>query len=235
MPFANYATTPVAFRPSRPLTARGFTLIELLIAIAIIGILAAILIPISGSARLQANMAKSLSNLHQIGTGCLSYVADHGGNLPNAKKGAPATWPQSDWQYQIGPYAQQVSDGPNAMQTWADGLYHCPLKQDWSLDASLPTPDRYRISYSMNAFVTNSGNAPKTVRLNSLEAPSRTWLVGTSGSGYCAVYNTDFLKRRDPAPRYKEGHLVVFCDGSTSYVPLTRLAYDLTLISPSLN
>lgn len=221
-------------RKARP-TATGFTLIELLTVIAIIAILVAILIPISGTMRQQANMAKSLSNLHQIGTACLSYVADHGGNLPNAKKASPATWPQSDWQYQIGPYAQRVSDGPDVLPTWADGLYHCPLKADWSLDASLPTPDRYRISYSMNAFVTNSGSAPQTVRLNSLDAPSRTWLVGTSGSGYCAVYNTDFLKRRDPVPRYKDGHLVVFCDGSTSYVPLNRLAYDLTLTSVASN
>ena len=60
----------------------AFTLTELLTVIAIIGVLAAILIPVIGKVRQTARQSECASNLRQIGVALSSYVADHKGRLP---------------------------------------------------------------------------------------------------------------------------------------------------------
>lgn len=61
---------------------RAFTLIELLTVIAIIGILAAIIIPTVGRVRQSARAAQCKSNLRQIGAGLHLYAADNKDRLP---------------------------------------------------------------------------------------------------------------------------------------------------------
>ena len=61
----------------------AFTLIELLTVIAIIGILAAILIPTVGKVRSTAQSARCISNLRQIGQQIQAFANDSKGNLPN--------------------------------------------------------------------------------------------------------------------------------------------------------
>lgn len=69
----------------------AFTLIELLTVIAIIGILAAILIPTVGAVRKRAATANDMSNLRQIGQGIQLHVNDNKGLLPNNKTLIPGT------------------------------------------------------------------------------------------------------------------------------------------------
>ncbi len=54
--------------------ARAFTLIELLTVIAIIGILAAIIIPVVGKVRMTARKGKAISDLRGVGIGILAYA-----------------------------------------------------------------------------------------------------------------------------------------------------------------
>jgi prepilin-type N-terminal cleavage/methylation domain-containing protein/prepilin-type processing-associated H-X9-DG protein len=65
----------------------AFTLIEVLVAIAIMGVLAAIMIPVVGSFQSQANERKCLANLKQIGAAMFSYAADNNGLLPPLRQG----------------------------------------------------------------------------------------------------------------------------------------------------
>ncbi len=56
---------------------KGFTLIELLVVIAIIAILAAILFPVFARAKESAKKISDLSQMKQIGTSSLLYIADY--------------------------------------------------------------------------------------------------------------------------------------------------------------
>ncbi len=63
-------------------TARGFTLIELLVVISIIGVLAALLMPVFSNVRAAGYTTKCLSQLKQIGLALQMYTDENNGRLP---------------------------------------------------------------------------------------------------------------------------------------------------------
>mgnify|MGYP001286519576 CR=1 FL=1 len=79
--------TPLRLAPGRNPRRSAFTLIELLTVIAIIGILAAILVPTVGKVRATAQKSACMSNLRQVGIALLAFAMDNkAGGLPGYYK-----------------------------------------------------------------------------------------------------------------------------------------------------
>jgi prepilin-type N-terminal cleavage/methylation domain-containing protein/prepilin-type processing-associated H-X9-DG protein len=83
----------------------AFTLIELLTVIAIIGILAAIIIPVVGRVRESARNSTSLANLRQIGLTNQLFAQDNKG-LSVPGKGPNPAGGNAQWQVLLSPYTE---------------------------------------------------------------------------------------------------------------------------------
>ncbi len=94
---------------------RGFTLIELLIVVAIIGILAALLIPNALAAIQKAKQKTAMKEIMTISTGAMDYITDHG------------NW---DLVAQDGPSGRCFRPLPAAIANFY--IKTCPINDPWN-------------------------------------------------------------------------------------------------------
>lgn len=66
----------------RPLRLHGFSVLELLVVVAIIGVLAAIIVPLGARMKEGANQVGCVNNLRTIGTAITSFAIERKGFLP---------------------------------------------------------------------------------------------------------------------------------------------------------
>ena len=98
-----------------------FTLIEMLVVIAIIGILAAMLMPSLRSALDNARASTCRNQLRQLGIAFNMYFSDNNGRTPRPTEPAP-TW--EGYDEKIRPYLQI---DPSLNLRHSDSLFTCPV------------------------------------------------------------------------------------------------------------
>jgi prepilin-type N-terminal cleavage/methylation domain-containing protein/prepilin-type processing-associated H-X9-DG protein len=161
----NRLTPPSITRPTDRVD-RAFTLVELLTVVAIIGILAAILIPLVGSVRESARASACVSNLRQISGAIQLFVSDNKGLFPGGGSrsagGSSASWQDTlnaiVFEANLSsprPPLQRLGDTPTP------GMIYCPSMEPWG------TSPRYPRAYAMNGY---TGDANTTTN-----PPLPTW------------------------------------------------------------
>ncbi len=159
-------------RPGRS-AGRAFTLIELLTVIAIIGVMAAILIPTVGKVREMARVSTTTSNLRQAGQALLAYVADNRDRLPgssgpggsvglinsvnyqferNPQGGGGYSDRRCRLGYYLGAYGGVRSDasGPVDIPMFRDPAWEERMRGESSINMDSPTSRNWAVIFALN-------------------------------------------------------------------------------------
>lgn len=216
------------FPVKRTQNRRGFTLIELLTVIAVVGILAAILIPSVEKARTHALRAESASNLRQVFAACGLYSNDNNFRLLNSFVAANEEEgrSQGSWCIQLleGGY---LSDGRSGNGRQNYKVLGSPVQRREASDVTIDkNPPRYG-TYGMNSVLAMVGKnttfSSGQVSMSRLLTPGRTLYIS---EGRLASGNQWFGVSVAPweLPNNTDGIVTfVYADGHIGQMPTEEL------------
>ncbi len=126
----NPATSAVCRSFGGRIGLRGFTLIELLVAIAIIAVLAAIVVVVTGRVKNRAYEVQATQNLRQIHIGTMSFASENGERFPAVlfnlnDDGTPGGPWNNLWVHQLEPHMPHERDRVTH-QEGRNAAFYCP-------------------------------------------------------------------------------------------------------------
>tara|TARA_R100000027_G_scaffold67481_1_gene66452 strand:- start:10189 stop:10821 length:633 start_codon:yes stop_codon:yes gene_type:complete len=205
---------------SSPASA-AFTIIELLSVIAIIGVLAAILIPIVGNIRQKSWTATSTSNLRQLGQATALYVVENSGKLP--MEATNSSFSNPPWYIALSSYisiTRRSSTSNGYVEEDASTVLLNPA-------TSTELPVNFAPSLSCG---TSGSNGVLTAR--EVEDPvNKVWLTTSTGAYYYNPYNLMYIEY----PHNNHANMLFF-DGHVELVEQAVVAdMGRDLVDPRLN
>ena len=218
----------------------AFTLVELLLVIAIIGILAALLLPALTQSRQKAQQIQCIGNLHQLGLGIQNFVADNHA-YPSGIAGTNSDHP-GPWYIQLQSGGFDISKPRTNFVS--ESVWRCP-------SARLNTDPHSRgipVSYGYNVYgslaIGNPTNALgllghfvsfsalfKPIKESEVVAPTDMMAIGDSfvGGVFFTRQDLNYLDRNGAASSRHQGKAnVVFCDGHVESSTLGFLFVDIS-------
>jgi prepilin-type N-terminal cleavage/methylation domain-containing protein/prepilin-type processing-associated H-X9-DG protein len=215
--------------------SKAFSLIELLVAIAVIAILAALLLPALAQSRQAAKRVTCISNLRQLGIAGQLYWDDNDGECFRWRSATNAQLYWFGWMSGSGPEGTRVFDATvGALYPYVQGrgVEICPSLEyhlgEFKLKANGPA-----YGYGYNLHLSQSSLARPPVRITQLRRPVQTTFLADAAQvndfqapaspenpmieeWYYVSAQTNFTA----SSYYPNGHFrhrprasVVFCDG----------------------
>ena len=189
--------------------ALGFTLIELLTVIAIIGILAAIVIPTVGSVREKAQRAVDGNNVREILKAAQVYASDNGDRLPDPQ---PSVTPntvlsatQLVWKWPGILAKFKILDNPEFYFSKSDTFYNSALAIRFIIT---PNAQRNRVDNTFTQGRSPSWEFVGGVRMN---AAPQTPVIYTRGLTRAGTWNTTSGVYKDA------GGFIAFLGGNVQF------------------
>lgn len=198
---------------SHSLPTNDITLIELLTVIAIIGILAAIIIPTVGKVRQNARIATSTSNLRQLGTAAQLFAAENRDTLPIYFFPNHPTHPNHGWM----PALWRLIHGSRPMpgvptnpdtteqyrREWGNTVFYTPMMEEGTAVRAYGY-NKYLCRFT-GADPYSSNSTP--LQVAEIANPARTAMIGDSRTSVQLRNDTN------PTGRNNGKVLIVFVDG----------------------
>lgn len=208
-------------------SCNAFTLVEMLVAIAIIGILATILVPVIGSTRESARLATCTNRLRELGIAFQLYAQENSGQLPYPRSIPGSRWPFHVASYLGSPYQTRYdSTGQVNGITSSANIYENPIIRDPANQFNPANAAEGTFAFNVKLDADHHRSGP--VYITDLSTPRTFPVLSTSeGNGMrggllleslgpsaraAALGYTGVTHRNGPAPNYGRHAVFLFAD-----------------------